>query len=74
MSIPDFIAACDAHCATTGVSRVWLSKKLFQDTYRLDDLAAGKTDIGVKRLDRASDDLATLAATVGAEPAQGRAA
>jgi hypothetical protein len=60
MSIPDFIARCDAYCTATGVSRVWLSKRLFQDTYRLEQLASGETDVGVKRLERAADDLAGL--------------
>ena len=60
MSIPDFIAACDRYCATAGVSRVWLSKRLFQDTYRLEQLASGETDVGVKRLERAAEDLAQL--------------
>jgi hypothetical protein len=60
MSIPDFISACDRYCEAAGVSRVWLSKRLFQDTYRLEQLAAGQTDVGVRRLERASEDLATL--------------
>lgn len=60
MSIPEFIERCARYEAAAGVSRVWLSKRLFQDTYRLDDLAKGKTDIGVKRLVRAEEDLAAL--------------
>lgn len=65
MNIPDFIARCDAYCAEAGLARATLSKKLFQDTYRLDDLAAGKGDVGVKRLERAISDLATLEAERG---------
>lgn len=60
MSIPDFIERCDAYQLRADVSRVWLSKRLFNDTYRLDDLAAGKSDIGVQRLERAEIDLAAL--------------
>lgn len=60
MTIPDFIARCDRYCETTGAKRVWLSKRLFQDTYRLDQLASGATDVGVKRLERAVRDLRAL--------------
>jgi hypothetical protein len=74
MPISDFIGACDAYCEASGFSRVWLSKRLFADTYRLDDLAAGKTDIGVKRLERASNELAALDAARTSEGAQGAAA
>jgi hypothetical protein len=60
MSISEFIARCDQYQEAAGVSRVWLSKRLFQDTYRLDDLARGGTDVGVKRLERAAADLEEL--------------
>lgn len=60
MTIPDFIARCDGFCRTAGVTRVWLSKRLFADTYRLDNLAGGSVDIGVKRMERAAGDLASL--------------
>jgi len=60
MSISEFITRCDAYCEAAKVSRVWLSKRLFNDTYRLDDLAKGGTDVGVKRLERATEDLASL--------------
>lgn len=53
MSINDFIERCDRFCEATGLARATLSKKLFQDTYRLEDLAADKSDVGVKRLERA---------------------
>jgi hypothetical protein len=43
-------------------TRVWLSKRLFQDTYRLRDLAEGTSDVGVKRLEQASDQLAQMEA------------
>lgn len=74
MSIPDFIARCDAYCEAAGCSRVWLSKKLFQDTYRLDLLAKGEADVGVKRMERASDDLAALEHQRDAGEPQGAAA
>lgn len=69
MTISDFIARCDAFCAKRGVTRVWLSKRLLGDTYRLDKLAAGEVDIGVKRLDRAVSDLAALEADAASEAA-----
>lgn len=60
MNIPDFIARCDRYCLDAGVSRVWLSKRLFADTTRLEDLAGGGSDVGVKRLSRAANDLGAL--------------
>lgn len=60
MNISDFIERCDAYRAKRGVSRVWLSKRLLADTYRLDKLARGEVDIGVQRLERAAEDLAEL--------------
>ncbi|WP_172268925.1 hypothetical protein [Caulobacter sp. RHG1] len=60
MSIPEFIRMCDAYCARAQVSRTWLSKRLLKDTTRLQDLANGSVDIGVKRLARAVDDLRKL--------------
>jgi hypothetical protein len=62
MSIPDFISRCDRYCQAAGVSRVWLSKRLFADTNRLADLASGTSDVGVNRLARALADLAALEA------------
>jgi hypothetical protein len=60
MSIPEFIQRCNAFCEAAKVSQTWLSKRLFADTFRLRDLASGKTDIGVRRLDRAIGDLGVL--------------
>lgn len=60
MLISEFIARCDLYCRKAEVSRVWLSKRLFSDTYRIDNLAAGKCDVGVKRLERAVCDLSDL--------------
>lgn len=62
MNIPEFIQACDRYCKAASVTRVWLSKRLFRDTYRLGQLAGGNTDVGVKRLERAVSELAELEA------------
>lgn len=62
MSINDFISRCDRYCQQAGVSRVWLSKRLFSDTFRIEQLAAGTSDVGVKRLERAVADLSALEA------------
>lgn len=64
MTIPEFISRCDAYCKRADVSRVWLSKRLLSDTRRLDHLANGNVDIGVKRLERAVRDLADLEAAL----------
>ena len=60
MTIPEFISRCDAFCERFDVTRVWLSKRLFKDTYRLKDLADGTADVGVRRLDRACEELTEL--------------
>ena len=60
MNIAAFIARCDAYCQMAGVSRTWLSKRLLKDTFRLQQLADGGVDIGVKRLERAVSDLSAL--------------
>lgn len=60
MTIEQFIARCDRYCADADVSRVWLSKRLFSDTDRLNQLATGGSDVGVNRLARAARDLAAL--------------
>lgn len=57
MTIPEFIARCDLYCANASVSRTWLSKRLFADTFRIQSLAEGKSDVGVNRLARAVTDL-----------------
>lgn len=62
MTISDFISRCDLFCRATGVSRTWLSKRLFADTFRLQQLADGVSDVGVRRLERAVADLAALEA------------
>jgi hypothetical protein len=62
MSIPEFIARCDAYCKSAGVSRRWLSKRLFTDTFRLEQLAGGSSDVGVNRLARAIEELARIEA------------
>jgi len=60
MTIPEFIARCDAFCGRHHLSRTWLSKRLFSDTFRLDTLEAGTSDVGVRRLAKASCDLIAL--------------
>lgn len=60
MSIQTFISRCDRFCVRANVSRTWLSKRLLKDTFRLDLLARGEVDIGVKRMARALEDLKTL--------------
>lgn len=60
MSITEFVTLCDRYCADTGASRTWLSKRLFNDTYRIQSLADGKSDVGVNRLARAAADLTAL--------------
>jgi hypothetical protein len=60
MPISDFIARCDAFCEARGLSRVWLSKRLFNDTFKIENLDVGATDIGVRRLAKADADLTAL--------------
>jgi hypothetical protein len=74
MNITDFVAACDAFCARHNVTRVWLSKRLLADTYKLDNLAKGSVDIGVKRLEQAFADLAGLEKERAEQASQGQAA
>jgi hypothetical protein len=74
MSIAEFIAACDRFCETRDVTRVWLSKRLLADTYKLDHLASGAVDIGVRRLERACADLEELERTHTAPDSQPGAA
>jgi hypothetical protein len=68
MTIPDFIARCDAYCGRAKVTRTWLSKRLLNDTYRLDQLANDEVDIGVKRLERALGDLTALERVASSGP------
>lgn len=60
MSIPAFIYRCDAYAKRAGVKRTTVSKKLFQMGQKIDELAGGKVDIGVRRLARAQEDLFRL--------------
>lgn len=69
MTISDFISRCDRYCADAGVSRTWLSKRLFADTFRIQSLADGKSDVGVNRLARAMSDLEALEAIPTPTPA-----
>jgi hypothetical protein len=65
VSISDFIERCDRYSDLHKVSRTWLSKKLFNDTYAIEHVATGQRDMGVKRLQRATADLAKLEAEAG---------
>lgn len=60
MTISDFLSLCDDFCRRKGVSRTWLSKRLFSDTYRLQNLAAGESDVGVRRMAQAVADLQSM--------------
>ena len=72
----DFIERCDAYCARTGRSREWLSKRLFGSARALREVEAGRKpngkdrDIGVRRLQRAMDDLVLLEGDIGDAPIQ----
>ena len=60
MTIETFIARCDAYCEAAGRTRAWLSKLLFGKGTKLDELASGKCDVGVRRLGLAADELSGL--------------
>ena len=57
--IGDFIERCDALATRLGIARATLSTKVFNDGDRIGQIAAGG-DIGVRRLERATCDLAAL--------------
>lgn len=60
-TIPALVARCDAYCEATGRSRVWLSKRLFSDTDRLEALATREsTDVGVRVMERVDGALSEL--------------
>jgi hypothetical protein len=58
--VSSFLSRCDAACSILGLKRSTLSTKLFMDGKRLDELASGKSDVGIRRLQRALADLAAL--------------
>lgn len=58
--LPTFIQRCDAYANRAGISRVTVSKKLFGQTRKLDQLAKGEVDVGVARLREADQVLKTL--------------
>ena len=60
-----FIARCDSVAERLRISRSTLSTRLLFDGKRLDSLAAGASDIGVRRLGKAERDLSTYE---GAQP------
>lgn len=55
-----FIGRCDRLAERLFVSRATLSLRLLRDGKRLDDIASGRSDIGVQRLSRAERDLAAM--------------
>jgi hypothetical protein len=55
----EFLAECDAGAARLGLKRSQLSARLLKDSRRLDLVASGK-DIGVRRMERATQDLRLL--------------
>lgn len=57
-----FIARCDAFAVRRKVKRSTLSAWLFNDGKRLEQIAAGVSDVGVQRLHRAAEGLAALEA------------
>ena len=59
MTIPDFLARCDAFAKVRGCSRARLSTLIFNDGKKLDALAAGR-DVGVRTLAAATERLAAL--------------
>lgn len=60
--ISDFLARCDAVAQRRGIRRSTLSTLLFNDGKRLDQLASGSSDVGVKRLAEAEAELGRVAA------------
>lgn len=61
-ALQDFVSRCDAYAKAAGVSRVTVSKKLFGQTRKLDDLANGKVDVGYLRLVEAIKQLGLMEA------------
>ena len=55
-----FIRRCDNFAERRRIKRSTLSAWLFNDGRRLDQLAAGKSDVGVQRLSRAVEALSKL--------------
>lgn len=53
LNVAEFITRCDRYCKDAGRSRVWLSKRLFDTTDRIDVLAKGNSDLMTKTLERA---------------------
>jgi hypothetical protein len=59
-NLHDFIERCAVLSLESGKSLEWISRKILFDGSRLRQLSDGTSDIGVKRLDRALNDLAAL--------------
>jgi len=69
-----FLARCDRLADRLRVSRATLSSRLLLDGKRLDDLASGRSDIGIRRLSRAERELAALEGLEPTPQALGRRA
>jgi len=61
--IAAFISRCDAVAKRLRVSRATMSTRILFDGKRLDSIAAGKSDIGVRRLAKAERDLSAYEGT-----------
>lgn len=60
--ISEFVARCDALAKRRGWKRSTLSTTLFRDGKRLDKLALGYADMGVRRFAKARAELTVLEA------------
>ena len=69
-----FISRCDLLAERLSVSRATLSSRILLDGKRLDDIASGRSDIGIRRLSRAERDLAALEGLEPTAQALGRRA
>jgi hypothetical protein len=58
--VTEFLARCDAVAKRRNIKRSTLSTMLFRDGKRLGQLADGKSDVGVLRLEAAKKALAEL--------------
>jgi hypothetical protein len=72
--IDQFVKRCDRFCEASGRSRTWLSKRLFDTTDRIADLADGKSDVTTKILERAKGQLRGLERSLKSAQSRGEAA
>lgn len=69
-----FLSRFDAYCAATGEPGPRVSRWLFGDDGRIEQIRNSSSDTGVKRLARAEADLAKLAEVAGITLPEGEAA